>query len=193
MLETVVERYKDNPDIIAWQVENEPLLDAFGECPPGDVDFLKKEVAFVKSQDDTRPIIISASGELSWWGREAELADIFGTTMYRVVWTPLWGYIRHPWPAWYYQLKARRLGLDRNQLIISELQAEPWAPDGDLLELEAAEAKKSFDLEQFKANLQFAINVDFKQTYLWGVEWWYLQKEKGNSSYWDLGREIFRN
>ncbi len=39
--------------------------------------------------------------------------------------------------------------------------------------------------------LQFASNVDFKQTYLWGVEWWYLRHLEGDSEYWDLGKELF--
>lgn len=193
MLMAVVERYKDNSSIIAWQVENEPLLDAFGECPPGDLGFLKKEVDLVRSKDSSRPIIISASGELSWWGQEAELADILGTTMYRVVWNRWVGYFHYSWPAWYYQLKAKRLGLKDDQIIISELQAEPWVPQGTLRDLRPEEARKSFDLQQFRANLQYAIEVDFKQSYLWGVEWWYLQKLRGYPEYWDLAREIFAN
>ena len=58
---------------------------------------------------------------------------------------------------------------------------------------EPIEYEKSFSVEQFKANLQFAINVDFKQAYLWGVEWWYVQKNKGNTQYWDLAKSIFKN
>ena len=94
MMKAVVERYKDRPEIVAWQVENEPLLDWFGECPQGDEEFLKKEVSFVKSLDD-RPIIISASGELSLWEKEVKLGDVFGTTMYRVVWNPWFKYFRY--------------------------------------------------------------------------------------------------
>ena len=38
------------------------------------------------------------------------------------------------------------------------------------------EKNKSLNLEQMKANLQFSINTDFKQAYLWGAEWWYYEK-----------------
>ncbi|MBT4121588.1 cellulase family glycosylhydrolase, partial [bacterium] len=33
LLRAVVLRYKDNESVIAWQVENEPYLKVFGECP----------------------------------------------------------------------------------------------------------------------------------------------------------------
>jgi hypothetical protein len=193
MLKMVVERYKNRPAIVAWQVENEPLLDWFGQCPRGDKDFLQTEVDFVRSLDDSRPIIISASGELSTWRTEAKTADIFATTMYRVVWNRYFGYFRYPFPAWLYVAKAKLVGLKPDEAIISELQTEPWVPSGRLVDLAATEFDKSFNLEQFKANLQFAIDVDFKQAYLWGVEWWYLEKQRGNSAYWDLARTLFRN
>lgn len=191
MLQMIIERYKNRPSIIAWQVENEPLLDWFGECPRGDKDFLQKETSFVKSLDPSRPIIVSASGELSTWRSESKVADIFAATMYRVVWNRWFGYFRYPFPSWFYVAKAKLLGLDKNDVIISELQTEPWAPSGKLLDLSPAEFDKSFNLEQFKANLQFAIKVDFKQAYLWGVEWWYLEKQRGNPAYWDLAKTLF--
>ncbi len=191
MLENVVNRYKHRSEIVSWQVENEPLLNTFGECPKGDLEFLKKEVALVKSLDD-RPIIISASGELSTWRHETDLADIFGTTMYRVVWNWWFGYFRYPLPAWFYQEKAWFNDMPRDKVIVSELQAEPWVPDGTLADIAYDEYNQSFDIAQFRANLQFAINADFKQTYLWGVEWWYLQNKNNNSVYWDQAKEIFR-
>lgn len=191
MLEQTVNHYKEQKSISAWQVENEPLLNSFGECPPADLSFLQKEVALVRSLDPSRPIIITGSGELSDWQVEGKVGDIFGTTMYRVVWSKLLGYIRYPWPVQYYQLKAKQAGLSRDKAIISELQAEPWVPQGSIADISKKEADKSFNINQFRANLQYAIDVDFKQTYLWGVEWWYLQKLRGNSEYWDLARQMF--
>lgn len=188
MIKTVMERYKDREEIIAWQVENEPLLDSFGICPEGDLEFLKKEINFVKSIDH-RPIIISASGELSSWKREAELSDIFATTMYRTVWTKYFGYFKYPFPAWYYKLKAKIINKDS---IISELQAEPWVPhNGNMIDLSIEEQDKSLSINQFKSNLQFAINTDFKQAYLWGVEWWYWRKINGDISFWSIAKNIF--
>jgi hypothetical protein len=193
MLEKAVVHFKDREEIVAWQVENEPLFDWFGICPKGDKEFLQNEIDFVKKLDASRPIIISASGELSSWRQEGNMSDIFGTTMYRVVWNPILRYIRYPIPVWYYQAKARFFGIDANRTIVSELQAEPWVPRGTLADIEFDEFEKSFSVDQFRANMQFAIDVDFKQTYMWGVEWWYLQKQTGKAEYWDVARAIFRN
>ena len=48
------------------------------------------------------------------------------------------------------------------------------------------EKDKSLNLEQMKANLQFAINTNFEQAYLWGVEWWYYEKVNNNSIFWEF-------
>lgn len=190
MLSTVVEHYKDNEAIVAWQVENEPFLDTFGVCPPSDVNFFKTEVATVKQIDD-RPIVVSATGELSSWQKESQIGDIFGSTMYRVVWDPWMGYVRYPIPAWFYRLKAYLAGIKPENRLIIELQAEPWVPSGSIIYLSPDEANKSFNLKQFKANLQYAINVDFQQAYLWGAEWSYWQYKNGDPSYWELARTLF--
>jgi len=191
MLETVINHYKDNRSITAWQLENEPFFDAFGVCPPSDENFFKRELEIVKKTDSSRPVIISATGELSWWRKEAKYADIFGTTVYRVVWGPYTNYVRYPIPAWFYPLKAYLAGIKPENRYIVELQAEPWVPNGNMIYLSKSEADKSFNIDQFKANLQYAININFKKTYLWGVEWWYYQYKNGDKSYWELAKTIF--
>jgi len=191
MLEVTVNHYKDQTAIVYWQVENEPLLNVFGECPPADENFLRKETALVRSLD-SRPIIISSSGELGSWKKEAQLADIFGATLYRVVWGKYTGYIRYPMPSWYYRLKAILAGVKPGRRFILELQAEPWAPTGLFSDLTPAQINKSFDLQQFKANTQYAINVNFDKAYLWGVEWWYSELKQGHGEYWALAKTLFK-
>ena len=50
-MEQVIKRYKDNPAIVYWQVENEPFLEvfAFDHCGELDTDFLDQEIALVKA------------------------------------------------------------------------------------------------------------------------------------------------
>lgn len=191
MLETVVNHYNDEKSIVAWQLENEPFFDAFGVCPPSDENFFKRELETVK-KIDSRPVLVSATGELSWWRREAKYGDAFGSTLYRVVWGPYTGYIRYPIPAWFYRLKADLAKIKPENRYIIELQAEPWVPYGNIIYLDQKEATKSFNLDQFKANLQYAVKVDFRRTYLWGVEWWYHQYKNGDASYWQLAKTIFK-
>lgn len=191
MLEAVVIHYRTNSNISYWQIENEPLLDAFGVCPPSDENFLKKEVALVRSLD-SRPIMISASGELSLWQKEAKIGDVFGSTVYRVVWGKWTGYTRYPLPAWTYRLKADLIGLAKARRFVVELQAEPWVPRGNMIYLTKAEIDRSMSFEQFKANLRYAIKINFNKTYLWGVEWWYWESKNGDVRYWDLARTLFK-
>jgi hypothetical protein len=191
MIDETLDVFKKYDSIVYWQLENEPLLNTFGVCPKADYNFLKKEFEFVKTID-SRPIIISSTGELSLWRRETALADIFGTTMYRVVSNSSFGYFRYPYPSSFYRTKAKILKANLENVFIVELQAEPWMPVYDLLNLESEEYLKSFDIEQFKANLQFAYNTNFKKAYLWGVEWWYFRNKIANDpSYWDIAKELF--
>jgi len=190
MLTTTVNHYKDNKSIQSWQLENEPFLDAFGICPPSDETFFAEELKTVKSLDN-RPVVISATGELSWWNKEAKLADIFGSTVYRVVWGYWSGYVRYPIPAWFYSAKADLAKIPKDKRLIIELQAEPWVPQGNIINLSKNETSKSFSIEQFKANLQYAMDIGFNKSYLWGVEWWYYQYKKGDPRYWELARTIF--
>ncbi|MEI7452327.1 MAG: glycoside hydrolase family 2 TIM barrel-domain containing protein [Candidatus Falkowbacteria bacterium] len=192
MIAKVVERYKDHPELVDWQVENEPLLNVFGECPPADANFLRSEVAKVKELDASRQVIISGSGELSSWAPEAKIGDIFGATMYRVVYNSWFGYVRYPFPAAFYRLKADWAGIKPENRIIMELQTEPWVANGRMQDLTDKELAKSFSMDQFKANVQFAINVNFGKIYMWGVEWWYLQKQNGHPEYWDFAKTLFK-
>ena len=193
-IKNVILRYKDNPAIWAWQVENEPFL-PFGECPPMDVDLLDKEITLVKSLDN-RPIIVSDSGELSAWVSAARRADIFGTTMYRVVWhknMPFGGYLKYPLPPEFFHLKANFAGYfaDIKRIIVVELQAEPWGPKL-LYESSLEEQMKSMNFEQLKENIAYAKTAGFSENYFWGAEWWYWMKEKQNHpEFWNYAKELF--
>ena len=190
-IKTIVNRYKNDKHIEYWQIENEPFLSTFGVCPPLDKDFLKKEFALVRSLDN-RKIIITGSGEMSSWKQEAKIGDIFGSTLYRVVYNSWFGYFHYPFPVSYYRWKARRAGLAPKRLMVLELQTEPWVPRGDIVDLSKKQIDKSMSIQQFKANLQYAINLNFQRTYLWGVEWWYWQKKYGNPQYWQIAKTLFK-
>ena len=108
LLEEIVIRYRGATPVWAWQVENEPFF-PFGECSWSDKDFLKKEIALVKSLDNrNRPVVISDSGEFSFWITAAALGDEVGATLHRKVWfKELNRYVQYPIPPIFYWRKAQ--------------------------------------------------------------------------------------
>lgn len=194
-LETVVMRYYDNSAISVWQVENEPFLSSFGECPRLDVKEFDREIALVKKIDPSRPVLISDSGELSWWLRAGTRGDIFGTTMYRYVFSDVF---KRYWvnyiPFWFYRVKAGLLRLLRphKQVVIIELQAEPWTTKG-IVNTSIDEQFKTMSLDNFNKLLSIGRAAGFSTQYLWGVEWWYWMKNKGHPEFWEEARKLMQN
>lgn len=180
MLETIVSRYKDSPALLAWQVENEPFF-SFGVCPWLDDEFLEKEVELVRSLDTNHPIIISDTGEFSFWTKPARIADTVGVTLYRKAWFKEFSrYVSYPLNPVFYARKAALINLFFDKEVIGvELQAEPWGP-ALLYDLPREEQVKTMNLEQFKKNIDFARRTGFKEFYLWGAEWWFWMKEVQN-------------
>lgn len=186
LVAAAVERYKDLPALTAWQVENEPFL-PFGECPAVRAGFLEREITLVRSLDHAHPIVITDSGELGLWLRAASYGDIFGTTMYRVIWNDRFGYIHYPLPPRFFWLKENllRLFYPQKKIIVSEMQGEPWGPKM-IYETPLDEQYRSMSLAQFRDNINYARDVGIRDTYLWGAEWWYWLKVKHNEpAFWN--------
>ncbi|MCL5224038.1 MAG: beta-galactosidase [Patescibacteria group bacterium] len=194
-LTVVINHYKPYPAIKAWQVENEPYLSIFGNCPPLDKTLFDEEIALVKKLDPTRPVMTTDSGELGLWYSAAKHADILGTTLYRVVSAPTIGVFHYFFiPPVFYTLKAEfvKKFTDVSQVIISELQAEPWSLNGaSSLVSESMSAQTSdFSTSTLLSNFKFAERTGLSPIYLWGSEWWYWRKIHGDSSFWNLGKQL---
>lgn len=179
-IERVILRYKSSPAIAYWQVENEPLF-KFGNCPWYDEEFLKKEVALVKSLDSSRQVIISDSGEQSTWVKAAKIADIVGVTMYRKAWFHITDSIGFNMdfliPPVTYWKKASLINKFFNKKVIGvELQAEPWVSK-PFYDVSLEEQEKTMSLQIFKDNVEYAKKTGLDKFYFWGVEWWYWMKE----------------
>lgn len=189
----VVKRFKESSSVVAWQVENEPFLKYFGECDLLDKSFLDEEIALVKSLDN-RQIVITDSGELSIWVPAAKRAEIFGTTMYRDTYSSaLNRYIHYPITPSFFKFKKNlaRLFSHPKKWIVIELQAEPWAQK-HYHEVNQEERDKTMSLQKFKDILDFSSKTGFSEFYLWGVEWWYWEKETQNRpEFWNEAKELF--
>ncbi len=194
LVQKEIETFKKYPNIKYWQVENEPLVE-FGKCPLPDKQRLIQEIEIVKNQDN-RPVMITDSGELSSWFSTAGLGDVFGTTLYRNVWSPL--LVRpftYPWPPFFYTLKyelAKLINHTKNPSMISELQAEPWPADAKSIpEVNLSKQIELFPVRNLDKNLMYAEQAKMGPIIFWGAEWWYYMKDKGNDAYVQKAKEIF--
>jgi hypothetical protein len=206
MLEEIVSRYGDSETVTGWQVENEPFF-PFGECPWTDKEFLKKEVELVKQTDPRdRQVMITDSGEGSFWINSAKIGDVVGTTMYKKVWftipsflykyLPGWDrtgfYVYYPFPPTFYGRKAELINmLFSKKVICAEFQAEPWS-NLFITETSLEEQDKTMNLERFRKNIEFAKKTGLEEFYIWGGEWMYWMKEKQNMpEIWEEAKNLF--
>lgn len=188
-LSHIVHRYKDSSAIIRWQIENEPFL-PFGECPKPSLDQFQREVDLVRSID-SRPIQLTASGELDPWVDLALPADILGISMYRETWNDYLGFFYYPINPGFYTNKARAIRPLVDKVLISELQAEPWFPES-IDNRSPQEWYEVFNEEDFEDNVEFAIRTKLDEVYLWGIEWWYFLKTHQEDRLWEYAKEVFR-
>lgn len=192
-IKTVIERYKNQPQIVAWQVENEPFLSSFGECPKFNSKFLDQEISLFKELDK-RPLVVTDSGELSIWAPAAKRADIFGTSMYLNTYAQsLRSYVSYPINPSFFKFKKNLVSFFAHpqKWIVIEMQAEPWGPM-PYSEMSEKEKSRTMDLPKLRKMLEFGRQAGFQEFYLWGVEWWYWEKEtKNNPVYWQEAKKIF--
>lgn len=195
----VVTRYRDDPALRMWQVENEPFL-KFGLCMTRPQEALQNEISLVKSLDPDHPVIMTDGGEFGLWNRAIRAGDVFGTTMYRRIYPPsigrYTGIIDYPLSPSFFRFRqklARWLtGEHTKPFIVIELQAEPWgAVEIPLLSYE--EQTNIFPPEYFRETIQYAKDTGFNEYYLWGAEWWYYTREKqGDARYWDVVKGLLQ-
>jgi hypothetical protein len=191
LVQNIILRYQKEPQIVAWQIENEPFF-PFGECPEIKRDFVRREINLVKSLDK-RPIIFGDSGEFSFWIEAARLGDIVSTTLHRrVYFKEFERYITYPFPPVYYWRKAKLIEFFfKKKVIIGELQAEPWCKNL-IYNCDLREQEITMDFKKFKENIDFAKKTGLDTIYLWGVEWWYWLKEKGDERILDEAKTLFQ-
>jgi hypothetical protein len=176
---TVINRYKNNPALANYQLENEYFLKGFGTCQNFSRARLVSEDNLVKKLDPTHPIIIGRSNNALGFPVGQPTPNEFSISIYQRVWDAnvTHRYIEYPFPAWFYAFLAgvQKIFTGHN-MIIGELQAEPWAPNGKTIpQTSLAEQNKSFNPTRLKNTIQFGEATGVKTIYLWGTEYWYYR------------------
>jgi hypothetical protein len=195
-MSAVVNRYKDNPALTSYQLENEYYLNAFGVCHNFDRGRLANELALVKKLDSHHPVIMTRSNNYAGLALRGPLPDIVGISVYRHVWNNVvfHRYLTYPFPSWYYAFLAgaEQIATGKPSLI-HELQTEAWPPDGqNITEASPAEQDKTFNAGIFQSTVDFAKQSGIKHIDLWGAEYWYYRAQAlHDPSVWDTAKTIF--
>lgn len=191
-IEQVIERYKNRSVIISYQLENEALLEEFGERPEVDQTRLMMEYFWVKTLDNTRPIVMTTSTS---WGVPVNqpIPDIVGFSYYQVLYRD-GKYRRSFHRPWLDRLRAWAVKLLHGKpSFIHELQTEPWGPK-NVWEMDLEEQFKSMSIEQLKKNIRQSKATKLGTIDLWGAEWWYwLKAKKKSPEIWDFLKSIFND
>lgn len=191
----VINRYKNNPALGSYQLENEYFLKAFGECKDFSRDRLVSEYNLIKSLDSHHTLIVSRSNNALGLPVGKPTPDEFGVSVYKRVWdaTLTHRYFEYPFPAWFYSfLAGAGQILTGKDMIIHELQAEPWPPHASIQESSTAELNKSLDATRLKQRFGYGEATGIRNIDLWGAEEWYYMKVKRNDpSLWDAAKQEF--
>lgn len=191
----VINRYRDNPALSSYQLENEYFLKGFGDCTNFSRSRLVSEYNLIKQDDPTHPIIVGRSNNDLGWPVGEPTPDEFGISVYKRVWSPPVGrYFEYPFPAWYYAFLAgwQKIFTGKD-MILDELQAEAWPPHGQAITATSlAEQNKSMNATRLEARFKYGEATGMKTIYAWGAEYWYYRLIKlHDPSLWHVAQQNF--
>ena len=209
-VQATVSRYRDNPALVAWQVENEPLNPAGPHRWYVGRDLLTMEVSTLKAID-SRPVIVNAFGHFNMLfdrtsnrsgfdlqallGYESNTAeaqslgvlgrgDILGLDVYTEIGYRFLGQdgVSHAGSDW--AAKAGHWGRIANaqgkQAWITEAQAEPWEAS-----IDSYGDPKSTLAKDIPPRFESIKAQGFGTILLWGSEYWLWRADNGDSSWLD--------
>lgn len=195
-MKAVINRYKNSPSLQSYQLENEYFLKGFGICTNYDRQRLIDEYNLVKQTDPNHPVIIGRSNNALGFPVGQPQPDEFGISVYKRVWDAgvTGRYIEYPYPAWYYGFLAglQKVATGKN-MMIGELQAEAWPPQGQTIQQTSlAEQNKSLNAKRLQGRFQYGRATGMRQMELWGAEYWYYRKVNlHDPSLWNVAQQEF--
>ncbi|MFT4532092.1 MAG: hypothetical protein ACI9T8_000100 [Candidatus Saccharimonadales bacterium] len=192
-----IDRYKNRDVLVEYQLENEFLLTAFGDCPDHSRERLVDEFNFVREKDPDRTLIVSRSNNaVPSWPVGEPRADKVGAAVYKRVWdkTVTKRDYEYPFPGWFYGFLAGATELTTGrESIVHELQMESWLPEDigyDMRDAPLKDLYSTFGPDRVESRLQYAVDSGIKTIDMWGVEWWYqLKTQRDAPEIWDQVKE----
>jgi hypothetical protein len=193
-ISTTVNRYKNNPSMDSYQLENEAENNWFGSCRGSAAprDRLQAEFDLIKKLDPNHPVYMSLSDEHGFPIGKPK-PDAYGFSIYRIVYstnTKIHFYTVYPITDWYHRLRATIIVHSQHRpVFIHEMQLEPWG-SAATENLTIAEQNKSMSAAQIPKSMAFGRKTGIREQYLWGGEWWYWRKTHFNdASIWNAVKQ----
>lgn len=195
-IQATVERYKDSPSLENYQLENEYFLKGFGICTDFSRERLVSEYNLVKKLDPGREVIVGRSNNALGFPVGQPQPDKFSISIYKRVWDGGFSkrYLEYPQPAWFYgYIAGVQKIFNKRDMIVGELQAEAWAPNGQSLnEISLEEQNKSLNAQRFDDRIRYGEATGMREIYLWGAEYWYYRlKVLDDPSLWNVAEKHF--
>ena len=219
-VDATVDRYRDNPVLIAWQVENEPFNRAGPQRLWIDAEFLRDEIASVRALDGHhRPVIVNAFSHFNlvfdqasarqgfdfrqWLGFDADSAerdglsvlgrgDVLGLDVYTAIGYQFLGsdHMSHADGDW-----PDRLARVRDLAHKQGKQAwitEAQAEPWESSDLNYANPKSTSPaaIRGIFANLK---DAGFTTVLFWGSEYWLWRADQGDTRWVDTINGILRD
>jgi hypothetical protein len=213
-------RYRDNPALIAWQVENEPFNRAGPQRLWIDAEFLRDEIASVRQLDEHhRPLIVNAFSHFNlvfdqasarqgfdfrqWLGFDADSAerdglsvlgrgDVLGLDVYTAIGYQFLGrdHMSHADGDWPDRL-ARVRDLARKQ------GKQAWITEAQAEPWEASDLSyadpKSTSPKAIRGIFDNLKDAGFTTVLFWGSEYWLWRADQGDSRWIDTIKGILRD
>jgi len=205
-IEKVVTRYKNEPIISVWQVENESLNRIGEKSWYIGTDFLTEEVKLVRKLDGGKhPILITAATYPNKFLRflaaifscadpikqYIDIADIIGINVYPTIghkFLCMGMYFKtgKEERIKYFSTLKKYIEENEKKVWVTELQAEPWEP-GYLVykEKRVPPTAEPEETGQFFMELD---DIGIKTIFFWGVEYWQFRELKYKDEKW---KELF--
>lgn len=201
-IKTVVTRYRNDPIIHYWQVENEPMTRIGKRSWYIGKAFLVQEIRTVRDLDkQNRPVILTVptypnkahrfymrlTNRYNSVKESAEISDIIGLNIYPVVGHKLWWNDIYLWST----RKEREIYFSRivnfikgknKKVWVVELQAEPWEP-GHLVYKEEQVPPTGVP-EEVKNTLDEITALGIDTVLLWGAEYWHFRERQHRDTSW---------
>jgi len=219
-VDATVDRYRDNPVLIAWQVENEPFNRAGPQRLWIDAEFLRDEIASVRALDGHhRPVIVNAFSHFNlvfdqasarqgfdfrqWLGFDADSAerdglsvlgrgDVLGLDVYTAIGYQFLGsdHMSHADGDWPDRL-ARVRDLAHKQGKLAWI-TEAQAEPWESSDLNYANPK-STSPQAIRGIFENLKDAGFTTVLFWGSEYWLWRADHGDTRWVDTIKGILRD